>query len=910
MANTYVDYTAVAAQTDYNFSFEYLRDEHVKVKVDGNDVTSFTIVTSPTPTKVRFDAAPSAGSSIKIYRDSRGDYSPLVDFVDGSILTENELDEGYKHNLFLAQEASEGQGGEQLTKKGLEHYDAEGNKIINLFAPSADTDAANKAYVDDTIDTAIALGGSPAIVSLGGYGVTALGSTTQRSLANRFGEVVNIKDFGAVGNGSTDDSAAFTAAFAALNEYDTLYIPAGHYIIDSDTLSDNYFQIPNNYVTIQGSGSASSLIEVTGSTAKGIIYANNKHNITISGIAFKSNNVANTVGGGFNAGNSTAIWFNYTDTTTSTNDGNILVDNCSFEDFKGVYWVSTHNNRTSTTHPVRNIKYNNLNCKGGGDPVPNSGGYVARQIGVHSIHGGLIEGLIVTNCICDANAVKAGIGSQGKIHNISIDSCHVKNAGQADGDESRGSGYLTSRYAILLYNDCEDVSVTNCIISDPYTAGIYALDTLRLTVNNNVFTGQVATIDTSLPVGALTAHQSDLTATGNRFYDNALNISSTIGAGQKNVLISGNTFDGGNSKISQPLSASSLPISGGGFIGNHFRDSRITLRSASPSHSVLWSNLNITNNTFEAPATGTQTSFIAGAGGTGFEKLLIKNNTFEVESSTSIDNFIQGAGGAVLGEKPQIIGNTFQGTPNSRVLNIDQAGVAIIDNVFRDVNPTSGNYIFTITRPQDGAKSFGNRFENCDETKILESTAFADLGLERPSWVGEINDQVQSFQENLVGHWTWSEDGQDWGFGDEILYFDSSGSAVTAEVEFDGLGVGSLFEVGIVAKSYAGGASFNQNFTGYLSLRLDTSAGASRHVIELDEQLKTTPLSTAAWASFDVNIDVKTSTLAYSGVYAKTKNINATNDGTVTHVKFQIGTAASGFTVNVYSISLKRFKAV
>jgi len=905
MANTYVDYTAVAAQTDYNFSFEYLRDEHVKVKVDGNDVTDFTIVTSPTPTKIRFNAAPSAGSSIKIYRDSRGDFSPLVDFVDGSILTENELDEGYKHNLFLSQEASEGTGGEQLTKKGLEHYDAEGNKIINLFAPSDDTDAANKAYVDDTIDTAIALGGSPAIVSLGGYDVTALGSSEPRSLADRFGEVVNVKDFGAVGNGSTDDSAAFTAAFADLNEHDTLYIPAGHYIIDSDVLSDDYFQIPNNYVTIQGAGSASTLIQITGSTAKGIIFSENKHNITISGISFKSNNGG--TGDTFGVENCTAIWIQYTDSTTSTNDGNILVENCSFEDFNGVYWVSTHNQRTSTTHPVRNIKYNNLNCKGGGDLEPEDQGVAAVQIGGHSTVGGFIEGVVVSNCICDANNVKRGLTFQGSVHDISIDSCQVRNSGQADGDQAAGNGYLVGRYAIMLYDDCRDVSITNCIISDPYMAGVFALDALRLTVNNNVFTGQEATIDTSIPVGAITSHQSDLTATGNRFHGNSYNISATIGTTQKNVLISGNTFDGGSSKVSQPLTTTSLPISGGGFIGNHFRDSTIILRSAGHT-AVLWSNFNITNNTFEGPATGTRTAFIIGADAVGFEKLLIKNNTFEVEASTSIANFIQGAGGSVLGEKPQIIGNTFQGTPTNRVLNIDQAGLAVIDNVFKDVNPTSGNYIFTLTRPITGAKSFGNRFENCDETKIVEPTALSDFGIDRPTWVGEINDQVQSFKENLLGNWAWSEDGQDWGFGDEVLYFDTTGSGVTAEIEFDGLGVSSLYEIGITAGSRNVGDTYSQNFAGYLALRLDLSPGTNRHVIELNEQLKTTPSSTAAWASFDVNIDVKTSTLAYSGVYAKTKNIDATTNGNITHVKFQIGTAAAGYDLSSVSIVLKRFK--
>ena len=254
MANTYVDYTAVAAQTDYNFSFEYLRDEHVKVKVNGSEVTNFTIVTSPVQL-IRFDTAPVAGAAIKIYRDSRGDFSPLVDFVDGSILTENELDESYKHNLFIGQEASEGQGGEQLTKKGLEHYDAEGNKIINLFAPSDATDAANKAYVDQTIDNAIALGGSPAIVSLGGYDVTATGSTTARSLEDRFGDYINVLYYGVKNDGTDhttgDDNA--TRIQSIINTKKSVYFPKGEYKISTALNLDS--------VTIYGEGMDSTIIK-------------------------------------------------------------------------------------------------------------------------------------------------------------------------------------------------------------------------------------------------------------------------------------------------------------------------------------------------------------------------------------------------------------------------------------------------------------------------------------------------------------------------------------------------------------------------------------------------------------------------------------------------------------------------
>jgi len=188
-----------------------------------------------------------------------------VDFVDGSILTENELDESYKHNLFIGQEASEGQGGEQLTKKGLEHYDAEGNKIINLFAPSDNTDAANKAYVDQTIDNSIALGGSPAIVSLGGYDVTALGSSEPRSLANRFADVVNVLDYGAsTSNTAAENQTAFQNALAAGN---SIFIPEGTYNLTGNL----YFNGRGKKLMGAGQG-ATKLVIDSGNT--GIIAGN------------------------------------------------------------------------------------------------------------------------------------------------------------------------------------------------------------------------------------------------------------------------------------------------------------------------------------------------------------------------------------------------------------------------------------------------------------------------------------------------------------------------------------------------------------------------------------------------------------------------------------------------------------
>ncbi len=233
MANTYNDYTGDGSNRYFNLNFEYLRDDHVKVKVDGSEV-GFVINTDLPTKRVYLNTVPANGAKVKVYRDSRGDFSPLVDFVDGSVLTENELDEAYKHNLFVSQEASEGTGNELLNKKGGDNYDAEGNKIINLGTPTDSTDAANKGYVDQTIDNSIALGGSPAIVSLGGYDVTALGSTRARSLADRFDDVVNVLDYGA--STSASASANVTAINAAITDANstgaTVFIPSGTYDVD------------------------------------------------------------------------------------------------------------------------------------------------------------------------------------------------------------------------------------------------------------------------------------------------------------------------------------------------------------------------------------------------------------------------------------------------------------------------------------------------------------------------------------------------------------------------------------------------------------------------------------------------------------------------------------------------------
>ena len=158
MANTFVDYTVGAGQTDFLFPFSYLDDSHVVVQLDDStssspggkfytvDTGDYTIITSPS-SLIRFTTAPETGARLRIKRDSISS-TALVDFENGSVLTETELDRAYLHNLYLNEEVEEGGGKNTLTKNTDGNYDADLAKIINVADPTSAQDAASKNYVD------------------------------------------------------------------------------------------------------------------------------------------------------------------------------------------------------------------------------------------------------------------------------------------------------------------------------------------------------------------------------------------------------------------------------------------------------------------------------------------------------------------------------------------------------------------------------------------------------------------------------------------------------------------------------------------------------------------------------------------------------------------------------------------
>jgi hypothetical protein len=103
--------------------------------------------------------------------------------------------------------------------------------------------------------------------NLGSSTTTATGSSTARSLADRFAHVINVRDYGAKGNGSTDDSAAFAAAINSAIAYSgggrpSIYLPGGTYLLAGTALP--LITVP---ISIYGDGEHNTYLQVSSSYA-------------------------------------------------------------------------------------------------------------------------------------------------------------------------------------------------------------------------------------------------------------------------------------------------------------------------------------------------------------------------------------------------------------------------------------------------------------------------------------------------------------------------------------------------------------------------------------------------------------------------------------------------------------------
>ena len=139
MALTRVVYTQmVEGNQVFTVPFPYLDANDVKVTVDGEPVA----VTWNNSSVLNISPAPGVGAIVYIQRRTHNK-SLLVDFTDGSTLSEKQLDLMAQQNLYLAQEAFD-RTEDSIADNGKFQLDAKNRRIINVANPIEGGDAVNK----------------------------------------------------------------------------------------------------------------------------------------------------------------------------------------------------------------------------------------------------------------------------------------------------------------------------------------------------------------------------------------------------------------------------------------------------------------------------------------------------------------------------------------------------------------------------------------------------------------------------------------------------------------------------------------------------------------------------------------------------------------------------------------------
>lgn len=295
------------------------------------------------------------------------------------------------------------------------------------WANNKDTSIRLNKMMDDAQVNILA--GSNITVARGASGITI------SSTASGGSQVINVKDYGAVGNGTTDDTAAINSAIAALTNYSELYFPQGRYKIASglttlDSLSN---------VRITGDG-VQLYMPTTG--AAGNTFAVNS---TCTNIHFDN---LNFVGSATTRGNGIHIrlYSSYSSVT------NCLFSGCS--DFA----IHVSNNASGYNIGTR-IENNTINAP------------LGDGIHVGAASDFLVSGNVIINTGDDAIGIIADSASYPPLRGL-VTGNHIYNSGSAG----------------IRINEVNDLQVVGNDIHTTVAAGIEVNRYLSTTAYNNRIT--------------------------------------------------------------------------------------------------------------------------------------------------------------------------------------------------------------------------------------------------------------------------------------------------------------------------------------------------------------------------------------------------------------------------------------
>jgi hypothetical protein len=147
MANSFVRYTGNGSTDAYAVPFSYRSQADVAITIDGVATTAYTW--DGAGTTVTFTSAPLNLTSIEIRRTT-SQAARLVDYADGSVLKENDLDTDSFQGFYMGQEAIDDANDRIKLDAADFQWTAQSKRIKSVADPTAAQDAVTKNYLEST----------------------------------------------------------------------------------------------------------------------------------------------------------------------------------------------------------------------------------------------------------------------------------------------------------------------------------------------------------------------------------------------------------------------------------------------------------------------------------------------------------------------------------------------------------------------------------------------------------------------------------------------------------------------------------------------------------------------------------------------------------------------------------------
>jgi len=147
MANSFVRYTGNGSNRAYAINFSYRSTDDLSTLVAGNAVTAYVL--DAAGTTLTFDVAPANGAAIELRRTT-SQATKLVDYVSGSVLTENDLDTDSDQAFYMSQEAIDKAGDVIILDPADFQWTGQNKKLKNIADPTSAQDVATKNYLENT----------------------------------------------------------------------------------------------------------------------------------------------------------------------------------------------------------------------------------------------------------------------------------------------------------------------------------------------------------------------------------------------------------------------------------------------------------------------------------------------------------------------------------------------------------------------------------------------------------------------------------------------------------------------------------------------------------------------------------------------------------------------------------------